>query len=365
MYIWIELLLLTVVVEGRCQMPLLKLSGTFVSFSRLWFSLLHTILLGMLAFSFAKHHWIREMAGIMSALLCLWCFLWVPIIKSFLSNLVEYMYYLVRHSMCNFYFFIKENINKPLSEHKWKANCVLSNLVLRPLLLLLPIIGKNNNSYLFCKPVWQWCAVSSWPSLFLNQVMLNVRDPQRMTVPTFPSRRQVSDAVIVIWDLPIPLLHSSPLSASQWNSAIPRCPVILRNVQWENPESFIMRSNEIFETGLRTVPFQCERGNSSLNLISTCKQFVFWSTYVHADTNGIKLYLPQSAVFTQSQCLSMLINAELYLCLVATWYYIVRIYTNIFNPSSLQVWDNIYNIARDFFHAFSLFTHCCPYTFTV
>lgn len=147
-------------------------------------------------------------------------------------------------SVWNIYLFIKENINKTKSEHNVKCKArrflVLSNLALKLLLLL----SNLTLSFLvsLCLTV---VLVSSWASLFLNLVGSSFRNPQRLTAPSIPNSSQVTDASSCDMGSPIPHLHSSPVSASQWDGAVPPCPVILRHTQWGNLESLVMRSSEI------------------------------------------------------------------------------------------------------------------------
>lgn len=53
-----------------------------------------------------------------------------------------------------------------------------------------------------------------------------------MTALSVPDRSQVTN----VSRCDVESAHTSPQSvvASQWDSAVPLCPVILRNTQWEN-----------------------------------------------------------------------------------------------------------------------------------
>lgn len=83
------------------------------------------------------------------------------------------------------------------------------------------------------------------------------------------------------WDLPIPLLHSNPLSVSQWDSAVTLCPVILRSIQWENLQNFVMRyCGILFDIVFRTVPFQCEKRISKYDILLVSNLCFYPSVYM-------------------------------------------------------------------------------------
>lgn len=176
--------------------------------------------------------------------------------------------------------------------------------------------------------------------------MLNFRDPQRMTALTIPHRSQVTDAVIVTWDLPIPLLHSSPLSVSQWDNAVFLCPVILKSIQWENLQNFVMRYYGIFfDIMFRTVPFQCEKLISKHDILLVSNLYFYPSMYMQTQMGSNCTY--HTWLFSLS-CMSFVSfhanKCRFDLCLVATWSFILWMYTNILNPSSIQIWGNICKI---------------------
>lgn len=84
--------------------------------------------------------------------------------------------------------------------------------------------------------------------------------------PCIPNRSQMPNASHCGGDLSIPHVHSIPVSASQWDSAIHT--YLLYNskkyhrISWEDLEYFVMRSSEIlFDVVLRTKLFQHKGGN--------------------------------------------------------------------------------------------------------
>lgn len=91
--------------------------------------------------------------------------------------------------------------------------------------------------------VWQWCCLLSWPSLFLNLVASHFRNPERILSQT---EVRWPMPVIVTWHLPLPHLCSSLIRDPQRDSAVPLCPGIQRNTQWENFKTRVVRSYEIF-----------------------------------------------------------------------------------------------------------------------
>lgn len=103
-------------------------------------------------------------------------------------------------------------------------------------------VALNSHCVLWAS-VWRWCCLLSWPSLFLNLVTSNFRNPEQMTAPSVLNRSQVTSRQSLWHGMP---LCSSLIRAPQWDSAAPLCPGIQRNTQWENFKTRILRSYEIF-----------------------------------------------------------------------------------------------------------------------
>ena len=156
----IELLLLTIVVACKCQVPLLKpFRESLLFFSRIYLTLLHRILFGILILSTVRS-WDQEIADIRNYSFADGTFFECQS-KAFLSSLVSHIYIIL--CLCTLavyevstFFFIKEMLIKQKCPHMKCKVCrflVLSNLALKLLLLLSDFILSFFVGVRFCLTV--------------------------------------------------------------------------------------------------------------------------------------------------------------------------------------------------------------------
>lgn len=150
--------------------------------------------------------------------------------------------------------------------------------------------------------------LASWPSLFVNLVISNLRNPEWMTATSVPDRSQVTAAS----HCDMAPAHPSPMFQPYQGFSVGQCCTSLPcNLKKCSVGNFANFSCEI-----QWHLWYCPQDWALQLTLSSCKQSMFLSTNMHAYTNGFRLYLPQSAFFHSVLCfqyLYMPVNAELFI----------------------------------------------------